>query len=87
MEIGEAFGAVAALQQEGATGGDLGQLLAEGADFAGEHQRQRTGQPFFDLSQCCGVVIVGHLRRWAIPPAVRSPRNLRVLRRLGHRYS
>lgn len=48
-ELGKALGAVAALQQEGATLGDLGKLTAQLAGFPGKHQRRIAGQALFHL--------------------------------------
>jgi hypothetical protein len=86
VKVGEALGAVAALQQERPAGGDFGQLLAQGFDFAGEHQGQRVRQPLLDLGQRCRFIVVRQLRRRFIPPACRGPGRLGVLHELRHRY-
>ncbi len=48
VEFGEAFGAVAALQQKGLAGGDRGQPLLEPPGLAGKHQRREIVQGFLD---------------------------------------
>jgi hypothetical protein len=45
MELGEAFGAVAALQQEGLALGDLAEAGFQVARFAGKHQRRMIRLP------------------------------------------
>jgi len=73
VKIGEALGAIAALEQKSPTGGDFGQLMAQGAYFAAEHQRQRMGQPLFGFGQRRKVVVDRQLRRRPLAPTVRSP--------------
>jgi hypothetical protein len=58
-ELGEAFGAVAALQQERPALGHLGKLPAQLAGFAGKHQRRIAGQGLLDLQQVRGVGVDG----------------------------
>ena len=48
VELGEAFGAVAALQQEGLAGGDVGQPVLQAARLAGENQRRIPVQRLLD---------------------------------------
>ena len=70
MELGEALGAVAALQQEGLAGGDIGQPLLQPPRLAGEDQRRVAMQGLLDALQCGLVGISGHLPyRQAAPAA------------------
>ena len=49
--LGEALGAVAALQQEGLAGRDRGQLLLQLARLAGEHQRRKGRELRFGVGE------------------------------------
>ena len=73
-EFGETFRAIAALQQKRATLGDFGELAAQLARFAGEHQRRIAGQGLLDLAQVRGVGVLRLLLDRQGAPAVRAPR-------------
>ena len=60
--LGEAFGAVAALQQESVAGRDLAQRLGQVARLAGENQRRKGRQLRLDLGQRGRVGIFRHLQ-------------------------
>ncbi len=51
-KFGEAFRAIPALEQEGASGGDFGELPAQLASLAGEDQRRVSGEGLLDLARC-----------------------------------
>ncbi len=72
-ELGEALGAVAALQQEGAALGHFGKLAAQLAGFTGKHQRRIAGQGLLDLQQVRRVGVLGLLLDRQGAPAVRAP--------------
>ena len=72
-EVGEALGAVAALQQEGLARGHLGQRRLELARLAREHQRRIAAQPRLGAGQRGGVGIDRHLLRRLAAPARRRP--------------
>ena len=72
-ELGEAFGAVAALQQERPALRDLGQLRLQRSRLAGEHQRRERRQPGLDLGELPGIGIVRDLLRRPVPPGARRP--------------
>ena len=59
--LGEALGAVAALQQERLAGGDLGERLLELARLARENQRRKGGELLLDRGQRRRVRIDRHL--------------------------
>ena len=71
--FGEAFGAIAALQQEGLAGGDARQRLFQVAGLAGEHQRRKRRELRLDIGQCLGIGIIGNLQAWLGAPAVGCP--------------
>jgi hypothetical protein len=73
MELGEALGAVPALQQEAAAFGHFGQVVLERPRLAGEDQRGKLGQGALDHAQCGGVFISGKMPRFAGLPAVGCP--------------
>ncbi len=72
-KLHEAFGAIAALQQERPALGHLGKLAAQLPCFAGKHQRRIAGQRLFDLQQVRGVRVVRLLLNRQCPPAVGAP--------------
>ena len=74
MELGEALGAVAALQQEGLPLGDLGQQPLEATRFAGEYQRRKVAELALHLGELVLVGIVRHLDDRSAAPAVGTPR-------------
>jgi hypothetical protein len=47
--LGEALGAIAALEQKGLAGGHAGKLRFEFTRLAGEHQRREGGELLLDL--------------------------------------
>ena len=58
--LGEAFGAVAALQQEGLAGGDARQRLFQVAGLTCKNQRRKRRKLRLDIGQCLGIGIFGH---------------------------
>ncbi|MNF79909.1 hypothetical protein D3C84_621400 [compost metagenome] len=72
-ELGEALGAVAALQQEGAALGHLGELPAQLAGLAGKHQWRIAGQGPLDARQMGGIGVNGLLLDGLASPAVGAP--------------
>ena len=58
--LGEAFGAVAALQQEGLARGYPRQRLFQVAGLACKNQRRKRGKLRLDIGQCLGIGIIGH---------------------------
>ncbi|MNZ66015.1 hypothetical protein D3C78_842200 [compost metagenome] len=72
-EFGEAFGAVATLQQKRAALGHLGKLTAQLPGFTGKHQWRIAGQGLLDLLQMRGVGVSGLLLDRQGAPAVRTP--------------
>ena len=73
-ELGKAFRAIAALQQERPALGYFGKLPAQLARFAGKHQRRVAGQSLLDLTQMRGVGVLRLLLDRQGTPAVRAPR-------------
>ncbi len=73
LEVGEGLGAVAALEQEGLAGADLGQPLLQRARLAGEDQRRVARELALDLGQSRGVGIVRHLLDGAAAPGIGLP--------------
>ncbi|MCY1236146.1 hypothetical protein D9M72_487890 [compost metagenome] len=71
--LGEAFGAVATLQQEAAAFGDVGKSTLQTARFACKHQRRILREARFGRLKRCQVRIVRHLLDGFLPPAVWSP--------------
>src|SRR5262249_16727065 len=71
--LGEALGAIAALQQESMPGRDPSQGLLEAARLAGEHQRREARKLPLDLGEGPRVRGLGKLVRRAASPAVPSP--------------
>ncbi len=71
MELGEALGAVAALQQEGLAFRRAGELGRQAAGFAGKHQRRIDPQLLLDFLQVTCIRIVGHLLDRLAAPGVR----------------
>ena len=73
--LGEALGAIAALQQEGLAGRDLGQRLLQLARLACKNQRRKASRACASTSPSCGLVgIVRHLHDRHRAPAFRRPR-------------
>ena len=70
--LGEALGAIAALQQESLAGRDLAERLRQVARLAGEHQRRKGRQLRLDRGQRRRVRIVRHLDDRLVPPALRA---------------
>ena len=59
--LGEAFSAIAALQEESLAGRDLGERILEIARFAGKDQRRKSGELRFDVGKRLGIGIIRHL--------------------------
>ena len=59
--FGEAFGAIAALQQEGLAGGYARQRLFQVAGLTCKNQRRKSGKLRLDIRQCLRIGIFGHL--------------------------
>jgi hypothetical protein len=73
VELGEALGTVAALQQKGLALGHGAELLLEAPGLAGEDQRRKLGETRFDPVERLLVRIVRHLLDRLAAPAVRRP--------------
>ena len=71
--LGEALGAVAALEQERLAGRDLRERALELPRLAGEDQRRKAGELALDAFQRRRVRIGRHLLDGLFPPAVRRP--------------
>ena len=71
--IGEALGAIAALQHEARAGGGFGQLLAQVHDFPTGHQRRKLAQLGQHAARARRVGILGLLQRGALAPGIRIP--------------
>jgi hypothetical protein len=71
--LGEALGAIAALQQEGLAVRDPRQRLLEAARLAGKHQRRKGPELLFGLGQHGTIRIIRHLQDRLIAPAVGRP--------------
>ncbi len=71
--LGEALGAIAALQQEGFAGGDARQRLLQIAGFTCKNQRRKRGQLRLDFGQCLGIGIIGNLQHRLAAPAIGRP--------------
>ena len=71
--LGEALGAIAALQQKGFAGGDLRQGALEIARLAGENERRKTRQLRLDLGERFAVRVAGHLHDRSGAPGVGAP--------------
>ena len=59
--LGEAFGAIAALQQESLAGSDLRQRLFQIARLTGKNQRRKARKLRLDVGKRLGVGIFRHL--------------------------
>ena len=77
-ELGEALGAVAALQQEGAALGHFGELAAQLAGFAGEHQWRIAGQGLLHAGQVGGIGVLRLLLDGLASPAFGTPGGHRI---------
>ena len=75
--LGEALGAIAALQQERLARHGLAERALELARLAGEHQRGIAGELALDLAERGRVGIDRRLLDRLAPPAFRTPTNLR----------
>ena len=73
MELGEALGAVAALQQESPAARHRGKALLQPPRLAGEDQRRIVAQRRLDLGERRVVGIVRHLPDRPAPPTVGVP--------------
>src|SRR5512132_1524406 len=73
MKLGEALGAVAALQQEGPSFGDLGERALQPPRLAGEHQRREMPELSFGFEQPVLVRVDRNLHDRAAPPTIRTP--------------
>ncbi len=69
----EAFGAIAALQQEGVAFGHIGELLFQTAGFTGKNERRIGRKRGFRCRKRCRVRIFGNLLDWLLPPATGGP--------------
>ena len=84
VELGEALGAVAALQQKGLAGRDRGEPLLQPPRLAGEDQRRKAVQRLLDPGERRLVGITGHLPDRQTAPAVGGPSVARSRGRSGH---
>src|SRR3546814_6469980 len=73
MELGEAFRAVAALEQKSLALGHRAELLAQAARLAGKDQRREVGELLFHALQHGLVGIVGDLPDRLAAPAIGRP--------------
>ena len=73
VELGEALGAVAALQQERLAGGNLGEPGLQAPRLAGEDQRRIAAQRVLDAAEGVLVGIAGHLPDRQAAPAFWGP--------------
>ena len=73
VKFGEALGAVAALQQKGATGGGLRQFGRERPGLSREHQRGVAPQFRLRIGENRRIGVIGHLPRFMFAPAARRP--------------
>ena len=73
MELGKAFGAVAALQQERLAGGDIGEPVLQAPRLAGKDQRRVGAQRLLDAAERGLVGIAGNLADREAAPASRRP--------------
>ena len=73
MELGKAFRAVTALQQERLPAHDARQIGGQVARFAGEDERRIRAQSIGGRGQCGRVGVMGKLARLVRRPAVRGP--------------
>jgi hypothetical protein len=71
--LGEAFGAVAALQEEGLACGYSRKRLFQVAGLTCKNQRRKRGKLRLDIGQRLGVGIIGQLQRRPGAPAVGCP--------------
>ncbi len=71
--LGEGFGAIAALQQEGLARCDLAQQLLQLARLASEHERREARELALHLGQRGGIRIVRHLLDRQGSPALGGP--------------
>src|SRR5690606_17945746 len=76
MELGEALGAVTALEQESLAGDDLGQLGLERARLAGEDQRRKVGDGRLGPGQPRRVLVHGQMPCLVSLPAIGCPGRL-----------
>ena len=71
--LGEALGAVAALQQESLAVGDARQRLLQAARLTGKDQRRKSRKLLFDVIQRLRVRIIRHLLDRFLAPAIGRP--------------
>ncbi len=71
--FGEAFGAIAALQQKHFAFRDLGQGLFQIARLTGKNQRRKARKLRLDVGKRLGVGIIGHLHDRLRAPGLRAP--------------
>ena len=71
--LGEAFGAIAALQQESLAGRDLRQRFFQVARLACKNQRRKGRQLRLDIGQRLGVRIIRHLHDRLCAPGIGRP--------------
>src|ERR1700738_621161 len=69
----EAFGAIAAMQEETLAHADAAKRLLEVAGFAGKYQRRKRRELALDLFQRGLVRVLRHLHDLLLPPAVARP--------------
>ncbi len=69
----EAFGAIAALQQEGVAFRHIGKLLLQAAGLTGKYQRRIGCKRGFRCRKRCRIRIFGNLLDRFLPPAAGGP--------------
>ena len=71
--LGEAFGTVATLKQEGLACGDARKRLFQVAGLTCKNQRRKRGELRLDVGQGLGVGIIGYLQNRPGAPAIGCP--------------
>ena len=69
--LGEGFGAIASLQQEGFARRDLAQHLFQLACFPREDERRKSRELPLDFRQSQSIGVIRHLLNGQSPPALR----------------
>ena len=71
--LGEAFGAIAALQQEGLAQRDAAKRLLQVARLTGENQRRKCRQLLFGIGQSLHIRVFRHLQNRLFAPTIGRP--------------
>ncbi len=73
VKLREALSAVAALEQEGISGGHVGEISAQLPRLPGEDERRIGAEQLLGLGQRCRVGIIGKLPRLVVAPTGGMP--------------